>query len=422
MRLNRITVDRYPLWILLITQFTVNLSGAGLTSLMPLYLQSLQGSPENILFWSSVALSTSSITAMFFGPWVCQQADRYGCVPILLLSISLYGISLVILGMTEHVELVVFTRFLQGFSSLSALLTLTFLGHSRFDRHHGRNLGWQQTMMAMGSILGPILGGVAVDHGHTHSVFMVFSGVILLIIITWMVGPRFFQNQASQSHVSERRDVEQESLWRAMKMVASHPSMRAWLLAGCLIQAAAYALINMFPFYLMERFTNLENVASQTGWLHTLGYVGTFLGASMWGRLGDRYGPRWTFILGCLCCMLFMGMLLLPGLSLIHMGVLRALYGFSNAALVQSIFAHVAHDTVFQNLGSRMGLTKSLLAFGHVWGPWLANLMFPVGGVSSVILTIILVFALAGALVFYVSSRDKAKSLTRKLLPHKVEG
>ena len=420
MRLNRINVDRCPLWVLLITQFTVTLSSAGLTPIMPLYLQSLQGSSENILFWSSMALSTSSMTAMLFGPWVCQQADRYGCVPILLLSISLYGIGLVVLGMTEHVMFVVFVRFLHGFSALSALLTLTFLGHSRFDRRHGRNLGWQQTMIAMGFILGPILGGMAVDHGYIHGVFMVFSGVILLIIIVWLFGPQLHHSSTSESCESGEKRIEQ-SLWQIIKMVASHPSMRTWLLAGCLIQAAAYALINMFPFYLMEYFTNLKNIASQTGWLHTLGYVGAFLGASMWGRLSDRHGPRWTFILGCFFCMLFMSMLLLPGLSLIHVGVLRVLYGFGSAALVQSVFAHVARDTAFQNLGSRMGLTKSLLAFGHVWGPWLANLMFPVGGVSSVILTIILVFTLAGALVFYVSSKDRAKSLTYKLLPHKVE-
>jgi MFS family permease len=170
------------------------------------------------------------------------------------------------------------------------------------------------------------------------------------------------------------------------------------MLAACLTQAAAFALVNVFPLYLMAHFPTAEAVASKTGALHALGWLAAMLASPLWGHLNDRGDPRRHFVLAAVGCALSIGLLMVTD-QLWTVALLRVVQGICYAALAQSMLLACTRQLPASVYGRVTGLSRSFMVVGQLLGPLIVMFLVPFLAPASLIWPITALFLAAGLLV-----------------------
>ena len=169
-------------------------------------------------------------------------------------------------------------------------------------------------------------------------------------------------------------------------------------LAGCLTQAGAFALVNVFALYLQQRFPHDAMVASKTGFLHALGWLAAMLASPLWGALNDRGTAVRTFVLAAGGCAIALALLPLAG-ALWQIGALRVVQGALFAALAQSMLSRCCARLPAGLHGSATGIARSAMTAGQLVGPLAVMAWLPHSDPAGTLWLIAAMFALAAALV-----------------------
>jgi DHA1 family multidrug resistance protein-like MFS transporter len=160
-------------------------------------------------------------------------------------------------------------------------------------------------------------------------------------------------------------------------------------------------IIPILPFYVEDMGVS----AAELGAMIALYSIMQLIFAPIFGSLSDRYGRKWILAIGVLG----------NGLSLILFGMAnqlwmlyaaRAFGGILSAATLPTAMAYIGDITSDEDRGGGMGIIGAAMGMGMVLGPgiggWLAsnslNLPFFIAGGSSLIATIVILFALPESL------------------------
>ena len=147
------------LWVLCIC---VALSGASYTMLipfLPLYLLELNVKQADVAVWSGLIFSSTFLVAAILAPYWGRMADQMGkkrmmlragfCLAIVYFLGSLARTPLELLGM----------RLLQGVANGFVPASFAIVSSSVPEYKIGTSLGFMQTGLLCGGIMGPLLGG-----------------------------------------------------------------------------------------------------------------------------------------------------------------------------------------------------------------------------------------------------------------------
>lgn len=140
-----------------------------------LFMASLEGTivpiamPRAVLELGGQTLYNWPITIFFFSSTISipvwgRLSDLYGRKIIYNTGLTLFAVSSLLCGLSWSMESLVFFRLLQGMGS-GALFALTFtiIGDLFTLEERGRVTGYTSTVWAVGSIIGPPLGGIVVE-------------------------------------------------------------------------------------------------------------------------------------------------------------------------------------------------------------------------------------------------------------------
>lgn len=375
--------------LLLACQAITTLGLMILVPIMPLYVATLtQGDAIGTAHWSSLALAAPAVGSLCLSPSVARWCDRFGHRRMLLVSLAVFIASLLLMAQSPSVYGFMLGRLLQGASMIGVVLTI-FIGHDSDERSRGRSLGLQESAIACGSLVGPVLGGVLLDYWSLKPLLTATA------VLTGVAGTGLW------SQISDPGKVEpgaESARFAALPGVLAHPDLRAWMLAACLAQAAAFALVNVFAFYLAARFPATPALASKTGLLHALGWLATMLAAPLWGHLNDRGDPRRHFTLAALGCALSIGLLVLVD-QMWQAALLRIAQGACYAALVQSMLLACCRQLPASAYGYIVGLSKRFMVVGQLLGPLLVMLLIPILAPASLLWPSAALFLVTGLLV-----------------------
>jgi EmrB/QacA subfamily drug resistance transporter len=123
-----------------------------------------------------------TVTAPLYG----RLGDRYGRRDMLLLSMALFAAGSLVCGLASNLGLLVFGRVLQGLGGGGlVVLSQALVGELVPPRQRGRFQAYFATNYSLGSIGGPIIGGLVVQHASWRWLFL--ANVPLCIIATWRV-------------------------------------------------------------------------------------------------------------------------------------------------------------------------------------------------------------------------------------------
>lgn len=138
--------------------------------------------------WTVTAYTLALATVIPLTGWA---ADRFGTKRLYILALFLFTVGSVLCATATSIEMLIGFRVLQGLGGGMLMpLGMTILTHAAGPERMGRLMAILGVPMLLGPIMGPILGGVLIDHASWHWVFLINLPLgIIAMIYAWRALP-----------------------------------------------------------------------------------------------------------------------------------------------------------------------------------------------------------------------------------------
>lgn len=236
--------------------------------------------PFDHVQWVIVSyLAALTVSAVFVG----RLGDRYGFKCMHLAGLGLFSMASLLCGIAPDLWVLVGGRAFQGIGAAFLMtLTMALARESAGEERTGRVMGMLGTMSALGTALGPSLGGVLIPVAGWQAVFLVQVPVAVLTLILAFVA-------LPPDTASAKKDS-----------VEGYPA--AWerallsnLSVNLLVAAVMMATLVVGPFYLGR---GLGLSALSIGLVMSFGPLISILSGIPSGRAVDVWGTRRILALG----------------------------------------------------------------------------------------------------------------------------
>lgn len=232
-----------------------------------------------------LAVTTSIVVAGRLG-------DLVGRRRLLLAGLALFALSSLAGGFAPSIGWLIATRAAQGVgAAILMALTLAMIGDVASPDRFGSAMGLMGTVSAVGTALGPSLGGALIALFGWQAIFLLQAGLgalaLALAAHALPAGERLGASGALAGALFSRFE-----LWTKL---FREPALGASLFAAALASTVVMATMVVGPFYL-SRALGLD--AARTGLLLSVGPVVAAAAAAPSGRLVDRLGARRLTLVG----------------------------------------------------------------------------------------------------------------------------
>ena len=174
-------VDPRLLTILLIV-FVQMLGAAMILPILPLYAQEkFDMSPQTITL-----LGTAFFAAQFIaGPYLGRMSDRYGRIPILILSQIGTAVSFFMLAFAPSVAFLYLARILDGITGGNIIVAQAYITDITPRERRTEALGYIFAVFGLGFIFGPVLGSMLSVLGASVPYVVAGLAATAVVILTW---------------------------------------------------------------------------------------------------------------------------------------------------------------------------------------------------------------------------------------------
>ena len=244
------------------------------------YLASLPGLTRTFAASIATVQLTLSVFILAFGTMqlvIGPLSDRIGRQPVILGGLALYLLASVACALAPSIELLIAARALQAVGCCAAVVVARAIVADVFDPLHGAKVMAQaSTLLAIGPLLGPILGSwLEVRYGFraTFAVVALFAAVLLAATARKL------------TETNEGRDplaTRPRSLVRTYARVLRSPHFLSYTLVGAASYAGLFAFISGSSFVLIR----VVGVATENyGYCFSFGVLGYMGGTIACRRL-----------------------------------------------------------------------------------------------------------------------------------------
>jgi MFS family permease len=365
---------------------------------LPLYVEHLgvhgHGAVER---WSGIAYAATFLTAALTAPIWGRLGDRYGRKPMLLRASLGMAVATCLVGLAQNVEQLVALRLLTGllggYSSGSMIIIAAQTPRAR----SAWALGVLSTGVMAGTVVGPLIGGVAPDLVGVRTSFLVAGGIIFLAFLATLFGLR---EERPTGTAASRRAA-------AASLRGGLPGGRrigVLLVTASLLMLATMSIEPIVTVYIRQLDPGTGHVAALAGVVMAIGAGGSIVSAPRVGRLADRLGYE-RVITACLAVAAVMLALQALAQNVWELGALRLAMGLALGGLLPTISAAIRHTVPDGVVGRVLGLSVSAQYVGQVVGPVLGGVVAGALGIRAVFVATAIVL-LGGALLSRVGVRS----------------
>ncbi len=171
--------------VLLTVTFLIQFAMLGPMPLIPLYVEELHGTTENLAFYAGFVGSVTGISNMICAPILGRLSDRIGSSRILLVSLAGAALMLIPQAFVGSVGQLLVCRFLLGCFMGGLIPTVNSLVHRHTpDGMESRSFGFNSSALSLGNMMGPIMGGVLSGLIGIEGLFLL-SAVLLFATCAW---------------------------------------------------------------------------------------------------------------------------------------------------------------------------------------------------------------------------------------------
>ncbi len=343
---------------------------------MPLYVRSLGVSVSQ---WSFLATSLAVGLITFEAFWG-SMSDRVNRIRILVLSMIFMSCILPLYTFPSLLPYFFIFQFLIGAFFVMVGPTSRALIADISPAHRlGFNMSLWSTCVAIGGILGPVLGGwITQNYGYPTAFYA--STVILLVaaVLTFATG----KDRPVPSDVGNGP----KALIKSFREIIADQRIRTTFLMALSIFIGVSAIRSFLPIYASEIY-DMDEVS--IGLMLTLGTTAQLVGTPLIGRLTDRISvKRMLMILLAASGVLSISYLFIQTPLQLMVITVAVLLTFSSQSVSLILLSKLADR---EKLGMTMGLYGSFedlglivgpLIFGFVWDSMGPKYLFPVASVA----------------------------------------
>jgi MFS family permease len=346
---------------MLLSSLGTSIANVGLPSLAQTFSASFQ-QVQWVVIAYLLAITTSIVS-------VGRLGDLVGRRRLLLSGIALFTLASALCGLAPNLDLLIAARALQGLgAAVMMALTLAFVGETVAKDKTGGVMGLLGSMSAVGTAMGPALGGVLIGGFGWRWIFFIS---VPLGLLTWLLAQRYLpEDRQGQTGLADF-----DSLGTLLLALLRESRLTGSLAMSLLVTTVMMTTLLVGPFYLAQ---TLQLTAVEIGLVLSVGPLVAALAGVPAGRLVDRYGaPGMTFagLLGMAlgCCLLSV----LPetqgvGGYIAPMVVITLGYALFQTANNTSVMREVKPDqrgvvSGLLNLSRNLGLVTGASAMGAVF-------------------------------------------------------
>jgi MFS transporter, DHA1 family, multidrug resistance protein len=391
-------LDFFTLWIV---QFVASAGFMVAGPFVPLYIQELGASGvREAAVWTGIMGALGGITMAISSPIWGAVADRYGRKPMVARATMGAAVFQASLGLAANVPQLIFFRTLQSLVSGVQAACMALAATVVPTASLGLALGALQTASALGSTVGPFVGGwMAAGLGFRPTFFVTGALLFLAGLLTLVAVHEDFVPPAE---TGERQRVMAgfSDVWRV-------PHMPGLMVTVAIARAGGSAMTIAIPLVLQEMAGGDPDVSASAGTVIGLTALAMAAGAILWGRLGDKIGQRPVLLV----CLVLSAILIVPQ-ALVHsplqLAVGQMLFTAALAGLLPSATALIGITGPKGRQGVTYGASGTALAIGNALGPTLAATLIGAFGTRALFVGVgVVLFALFAAM-----ARGLRKDLT----------
>ena len=220
-------------------------------------------SSQNLNILYGLLIATYPLAQLFGAPILGFYSDTIGRKKILILSLTGTALSYILSAIsiaTANLPLLFIARLLDGFTGGNVLIAQSIIADISTKENKSRNYGLINIAVALGTIFGPLIGGLSTevklifDINQLASPFVLATIVVLINIVFLLITLK--ETNTCPIHgsnpQSKKLDIFRsfEKIQQAWKL----PHLKSLFVVSFLSSLAFSLFINFFPKYLIDNF------------------------------------------------------------------------------------------------------------------------------------------------------------------------
>lgn len=377
---------RRNLYVLWTAQFILLIGISFVMPFIPLYIQELGVKDfASTARWSGLIFGVPFLFSALCAPIWGTIGDLYGRKPLILLTMLADSVILTLMSSVKNVYQLFVLRILLGILGGSVGPVMALVSTSVPREKLGSSLGFLQTSMMAGGIVGPFIGGVLADMMGYRPLFKI-TGALALTSATLVA---FF--------VKEKRGGGEEKktsygLRANLSFFFHSKELLAIALSIFIMQYGVMLVEPVLPLFISSLGVKKEVLSTVTGAIFASTGVVNIFATPLWGRRADRKGYKSTLVICILCA----SICYIPQAfvkNAIQLAFLRVVLGIFSSGIFPATQAIISANVPEERRGGILGMTNSVGLLAGLVGP-------TTGGILAGIIGIRLSFIFTFALVF----------------------
>ena len=347
----------------------IDVMGWGLIiPVMPKLISQLKGIPVNeASSYGAWLLSAYAITQFVFAPVIGNLSDRFGRRPVLLSSLTGFGIDYIFLALAPTYGWLFVGRIIAGITGASFTTGAAYIADVSTPATRAKNFGLIGAAFGLGFIIGPALGGLLAGWG-VRAPFYAAAGLCLLNALYG-----YFVLPESLSKEKRRRfEWKKANPFGAFQFLKKTPAIGGLAICYFLIYLAAQAVQGNWSYFTIYRFQWNEKMVGIS-----LAVVGLLVGVVQAGLtrvINPKIGNEKSIYLGMLLYAL--GLILFSvatdGWMMFLFLIPYCLGGIAGPALQSTMAGHIPGN----EQGELQGALTGLMSLTTIIGPLMMNNLF----------------------------------------------
>lgn len=330
--------------------------------IFPFYIESMGvgGSELGIL------VAASSLMEFIFAPIWGAVSDRMGRKPVLLIGLSGYFLSMLLMGLVDTFSLLLLVRAASGLLSSATLPTsMAYVSDVTSEDDRAKGLGLLGSAMGLGVIIGPGVGGLLGTESLSLPFFVSAGLSLVAALLVFLTVPESLKGASVESR---------------LQIVSPLKGVRDAL-------SGSFGVLFFLAFLLSFGLTNFEAifglyVSGKFGYgpervgviLMVVGVTSTLGKGLLTGPFTKGFGED-NVIRGSLLAGSFCFILLLYARTYPMILAATGLFILSKTLLRPSLLSVISKNTLMGQ-GAVLGLSNSFMSLGRIVGPLWAGYVF----------------------------------------------
>lgn len=353
---------------------------------LPFYIQELGVKDfASSARWSGIIFGIPFLFSAFFAPIWGTIGDLYGRKKMILRA--MFGVSVVItlMGFVKNVRQLLILRALHGILGGFVGPSMALITTSVPEEFLGFSIGFLQTSMIAGSIVGPFFGGILADMMGYRQIFKLtgLCGLISAITVLILVKEERKSNLGEGNTYGLRENISFFFHSKELLTIA---------FTTFIMQLGIMLVQPVLPLFISTLGVRKNILATVTGLIFSSTGIVNIFATPLWGKRADKNGYKSTLLI----CTLGTSLCYIPHAlvrNAYQLGVLRIILGFFSSGVGPSTQSIIAYNVPPERRGGVYGLVNSASLLANLIGPATGGVLAGVIGIrASFLLSFFFVF------------------------------